>query len=145
VSEIPTSTLVLPNDLRELLEQLACSAYPFEACGLLLGAHERDSTTRRVQAIRATRNVQVERARDRYEIDPVEHLAIECEAHALGLEVVGVWHTHPDHPARPSATDRERAWSGWSYVIVSVGAAGAGEVSSWQLVAGEFHRERCAP
>ena len=111
------------------------AGYPSETCGLLIG---RDSTVAR--AVPA-RNLNRERAGDRYELDPADHFAAEQEARAEGLEVIGVWHTHPDHPARPSETDRAAAWPGWSYLILAVIAGGVTDIRSWQL-AGEHFTEQ---
>ncbi len=57
------------------------------------------------------------------------------------LEVVGIWHSHPDHPAEPSATDRAGAWEGWSYVIASVSSEGIPSVRSWRLCGARFLEE----
>jgi proteasome lid subunit RPN8/RPN11 len=54
-------------------------------------------------------------------------------AEARGLDVVGWYHSHPDHPARPSEYDREHAWPWYSYIIVSVTKGVAGEMTSWRL------------
>ncbi len=90
--------------------------YPDEICGVLLGPRGGRTAT---EAKRA-RNIIVERSRDRYEIDPIDHLRIQREADADGQDIVGYYHSHPDHPAQASRFDTERAWSGYVYVIVSV-------------------------
>src|ERR687892_222177 len=59
-----------------------------------------------------------------------------------GHEIVGIWHTHPDHPAQPSETDRASAWEGWSYMIFSVTRDGITEARSWRLAGGQFVEER---
>lgn len=133
------SRLRIDDIPRTQLEAWAAQAYPREACGLMLG-HSSHADTHVVH-VRRTRNLNVERPRDRFHIDPLEHLAIEDEARSLGLEVVGVWHSHPDQPARPSETDRISAWAGWSYVIVGVDARAAGSVRSWRLVDDQFIEE----
>ena len=78
------------------------------------------SAGRHVAEVRRARNIVVERARDRYEIDPHDHIRIQREADAAGLDIVGYYHSHPDHPAQASRFDTERAWSGYVYVIVAV-------------------------
>ena len=139
--EALTSTaLRLPPALRSEIEQWASASYPAEACGLLLG--HRVEARAVVTEVRLARNLNVERARDRYELDPVDWLAAENDAHARGLEVVGIWHSHPDRPAQPSETDRTGAWAGWSHVIVSVSSAGAQEVRSFRLVQGDDDAQR---
>ena len=90
--------------------------YPHEICGVLVGPRGGRVAT---EAKRA-RNMIVERARDRYEIDPVDHLRIQREADDSGDDIIGYYHSHPDHPAQASRFDTERAWSGYVYVIVSV-------------------------
>ena len=90
--------------------------YPAEICGIMVGPRGSRTAT---DAKRA-RNIIVERARDRYEIDPRDHIRIQREADAGGQDIVGYYHSHPDHPAQASRFDTERAWSGYVYVIVSV-------------------------
>lgn len=90
--------------------------YPHEICGVLVGPRGGRVAT---EAKRA-RNIIVERARDRYEIDPVDHLRIQREADDNGHDIIGYYHSHPDHPAQASRFDTERAWSGYVYVIVAV-------------------------
>jgi len=58
---------------------------------------------------------------------------------------VGIWHSHPDHPARPSETDRAAAWEGWSYLIASVTDAGLSELRSWRLSGERFLEEPVEP
>ena len=125
--------------MRAQIELSARRHHPAESCGLLLG---RSIGARvEVELERPARNLLAGVACDRYELDPTDQLAAEDEARARGLEVVGVWHSHPDLPAMPSELDRARAWEGWSYVIVSITAAGARELRSWRLVSGNFVEE----
>jgi len=125
--------------LRTQLETLVYDGYPVETCGLLLGA--RDGDVVEVREVVAARNLNRARTRDRYELDPDDFLAADARAHRQGIEIVGIWHSHPDHPACPSETDRAAAWAGWSYVIVSVGAHGIREVRSWRLDGEHFVEE----
>ena len=90
--------------------------YPHEICGVLVGPRGGKTAT---EAKRA-RNIIVERARDRYEIDPRDQIRIQREADAAGQDIVGYYHSHPDHPAQASRFDTERAWAGYVYLIVSV-------------------------
>jgi proteasome lid subunit RPN8/RPN11 len=131
--------LVLPADVRSDLEAWTGKGYPEETCGLLVGR----TALGRTETARATRarNRNRDRARDRYDLDPNDFLAADLAARAQGLEIVGIWHSHPDHPARPSETDRDAAWEGWSYVIVEVTARGAAALRSWRLVGREFVEE----
>ena len=131
--------LVLPERIDRQLRLLVETGYPEEVCGVLLGGHSPGET--RPVAVRQIENLNRARARDRFEMDPEGFLAADGEARRRGLEIVGVWHSHPDHPARPSATDLAAAWEGWSYVIVAVTAAGAGELRSWRLAGDRFVEE----
>ena len=122
------------------LHRLAHRSYPVEGCGVLLGALATGSAEAHVVAAMAGRNVVVDRARDRYELDPLDILAAERRARSQGLDVVGFWHTHPDHPAQPSRFDTERAWPDYVYAICSTTAEGVAGVRWWRLRgdAGEF-------
>lgn len=104
--------------------------YPHEACGVFLG---RLGAMTEVTGIRPIPNLNTERAHDRYDMDPRELLAAEREARAQGVSVIGVYHSHPDHPARPSALDLERAWADLTYMIVSIRQGKAAEWTCWLL------------
>ena len=103
----------------EALEQIRAhgeEGYPHEICGVMLGPRGRAEVTE----TRRVRNVIVDRARDRYELDPLEHIRVQRAADDSGLDVVGYYHSHPDHPARPSVFDADRSWAGYVYLIVAV-------------------------
>ncbi len=100
----------------EAIEAHGAEGYPDEICGIMLGAQADHVVTE----VRRARNIIVERSQDRYEIDPRDHIRIQREADATGLDIVGYYHSHPDHPAQASRFDTERAWSGYVYVIVSI-------------------------
>lgn len=133
------AVLILSPGLRSRLERWAGSGYPAESCGLLIGRCEDGRTG--VSGVTRARNVNLERARDRYEVAPQDLLCADVRARAAGLEIVGVWHTHPDHPARPSETDRAGAWNRWSYVILSVSRDGVLDLRSFRLRDGQFEEE----
>jgi len=111
--------LELPGSAVDGLCEASRQAWPTEACGLLLGKSETTggATTTRVLLALPTRNATREVARDRYEVHPEDFLAADDRARELGLEVVGVWHSHPESGPIPSKTDFERSWPGWSYLI----------------------------
>ncbi len=113
----------------------AAEAYPTECCGILLGRRTGDDVEvdRLVTAPNATR----ENPTRRFAIAPELLLATHREARQAARLVVGYYHSHPDHPARPSRTDRRHAWPGVSYLIVSVDSGRAGDVRSWRLGDGE--------
>lgn len=119
-------------------------AYPEECCGVMLGTLEHG--VKRVRALVPMANIREDEARARrYLIAPEELRDVESRAEAEGLDIVGFYHSHPDHPAIPSAFDRDHAWPWWSYVIVSVRSGSAGDVRVWQLdEAGAFEPEPTA-
>lgn len=131
--------LHMPTEQRGQLSAWAVETYPYEGCGLLLG--RRDGEAAHVRRVRRACNLNSKRARDRYDLDPRDYLAAEKEAAEAGLEVIGIWHTHPDHSAHPSAVDEEAAWAGWSYVILAVTSAGVHELRSWRFAAGRGFTE----
>lgn len=136
--EIATRTmrLRLPSELRAGLIGWARSGYPVETCGLLIGESGRKEST--VLEVRLAENLERHQAESRYVLDPVALLHADREARETGLEVLGFWHSHPDSPAVPSDTDRARAWEGYAYVIVSVGADRAPDARVWSLENGTF-------
>jgi len=94
-------------------------AYPHECCGILIGTSESDVRT--VSTVVRCGNTRTDSPQNRYNIDPRELVRAQREAHERGLDIVGFYHSHPDHPARWSQTDFEEAhWIGCSYVITSV-------------------------
>ncbi len=108
------------------------AAYPEEGAGLLLGITAEGR--RQVLHILEFNNSREENARlNRYLLTPQDYLAGEQEADRLGLEVLGVFHSHPDHPDRPSEFDREWAMPWFSYMITSVEDGKAVSTRSWQL------------
>jgi proteasome lid subunit RPN8/RPN11 len=130
---VPTDhfTLHLPPALRERITAFTTTGYPNETCGLLVGRRIDQDT--RVENLVQARNLNTERARDRYELAPDDFVATDRTARERGLEIVGTWHSHPDHPAVPSSTDLERAWMGWSYLIAAVEWDGLQDLRSWRL------------
>ena len=94
--------------------------YPHECCGVLLGKGQPGVGNHVKQIVRAG-NTRTDSAHNRYNIAPVELVRIQRQARGLGLDIVGFYHSHPDHPAQWSQTDfAEAHWLGCSYVITSV-------------------------
>lgn len=126
-------TLVMPAELLSAIERHGEAAYPHEGCGILLGRVEGD--IRIVTEVLPVENQREEVARrNRYLISPETIIAGEQAAEQKGLEVIGFFHSHPDHPARPSAFDREHAWPWYSYVITSVEHGRVSGSRSWRLL-----------
>ena len=108
-------------------------AYPEEGAGFLLGT-DSGNGARAVTSIFPLVNSREDGARhNRYLISPEEYLKAELTADKLGLSLIGVFHSHPDHPNQPSEYDREWAQPFFSYIITSVNQGKAGESRSWRL------------
>ena len=108
------------------------AAYPNECCGIIYGV-ERDGV-RHVTLLEAVANVFDEDERyHRFSISGKQLMQAERTAGERNELVLGFYHSHPDHPARPSEYDRQHAWPFYSYVIVAVAKGAAGEMTSWQL------------
>jgi proteasome lid subunit RPN8/RPN11 len=105
--------------------------YPAEACGLIGGTLDGERKVA-VQLVPLA-NRRSDSARNRYLIDPESFRRAERRLDRDGLDVIGVYHSHPDHPPEPSAFDREHAWPWLSYVIVGVERGRAGALKSWVL------------
>lgn len=124
--------LNLPEEILKKIHQHGAAAYPEEGAGLLLGSETVED--RRVNAILPLTNSREDNARhNRYLITAEDMLAGEREAERLGLDVIGVFHSHPDHPNRPSEFDRDWALPWYSYIITSVHQGNAVESRSWRL------------
>jgi proteasome lid subunit RPN8/RPN11 len=101
--------------------------FPHECCGALVGkGHE-------VTAVVPLPNTTEEGPRRRFLVRPSDYRTAEQQASTLGGELLGFYHSHPDHPARPSQFDLDHAWPVYSYVIVSVMAGRAENLLSWEL------------
>ena len=125
-------TLIIPLELMHKLHTQAESSYPEEGAGLLLGIVNDD--TRSVRSIMELNNARESDARfNRYLITPRDMLRAEEEAAQRGMDVLGVFHSHPDHPSQPSEFDRQWAMPWFSYLITSVESGKAAGIRSWRL------------
>ena len=115
----------------------AKNAYPYECCGLLVG--KKNDTGKVVHEIYPVENKNKVRAVDRYEIDSKEFDQIDREATKKGRNIIGIYHSHPDQPAAPSAFDKECAtvWTEYSYIIISVKNGVEEELKSWCFDSGK--------
>jgi proteasome lid subunit RPN8/RPN11 len=123
---------IAPADL-ERIRAHGEAAYPEECCGVLIGREASGGEPASVDHLVAASNERADSRHNRYVISPQALLAAQRGARERGLEIVGYYHSHPDHPARPSEFDREHAWPGTSYVIVSVASGRAADCRSWRL------------
>ena len=124
-------TLRIAEDLLEEVRRHGESAYPAECCGSLVGRVHESGDKEIVRLAPA-----VNRRTDdphRYLIAPDDLRRLEAGLRAEGLEIVGYYHSHPDHPAVPSGFDTEHAWPWYSYLIVRVEGGRGREAASWTL------------
>jgi proteasome lid subunit RPN8/RPN11 len=132
--------LKLNRSIYESLRRHGEETYPYECCGALVGRFNGNGREV-VEAIR-TDNTRIDSARNRYQISPQELIRIQRKAREQELEIVGFYHSHPDHPAQWSKTDfLEAHWLGCSYVITSVTEGRAGQTNSF-LLSGATEEEK---
>jgi len=111
--------LKLSRSHYDSLRQHGEETYPYECCGVLLG--QMDGDTRVVTLVARCGNTRTDSPQNRYNIDPKELVRIQREGRGRGEDIIGFYHSHPDHPAQWSSTDLAEAhWFGCSYVITSV-------------------------
>jgi proteasome lid subunit RPN8/RPN11 len=111
------------------------NAYPNECCGILIGKVD-NSGTKTVKYAQAIHNAFEDNEQyHRFLITPEDMLRAEQTARAMKLDVIGFYHSHPDHRAAPSAYDKDHALPFYSYVIVSVEQGVAKKLTSWELAA----------
>jgi proteasome lid subunit RPN8/RPN11 len=148
------ASLWISGHLAEKIRAHGAETYPHECCGALLG---RDSNAvvesnrgegllaaaREILGLFPLVNRRDDSPRNRFSVTAEDVLEAEKAARGQGLEVVGWYHSHPDHPARPSAYDRDYAWPWYSYIIVSVQNGAPQDMTSWRLNddRGEFSPE----
>jgi proteasome lid subunit RPN8/RPN11 len=109
----------------------AREGYPEEVAGAMVGMNL-DGMKIVVDVWRAENMHEEERSR-RFLIDPLVYKKFEEQADERDMEILGFYHSHPDHPAEPSEYDRDHAWPGYSYVIASVSEDGVQDMRSWAL------------
>jgi proteasome lid subunit RPN8/RPN11 len=129
-NEVPLR-LAFSVDLAAQLRGYGADSYPNECCGALLGRDVEGA--REVLALYPLVNRREDSPRNRFSITPQDVLKAQQAARRENLDVVGWYHSHPDHPARPSEYDREHAWPWYSYVILSVVERAPKEMTSWRL------------
>jgi proteasome lid subunit RPN8/RPN11 len=125
----PESSVDVSPQARDVIHQHAIETYPHECCGALFG----DAAGNRVIAAQPLPNTTEEGPRRRFLVRPADYLAAERGAKAAGLELIGFYHSHPDHPARPSQHDLDHAWPNFHYVIASVLQGRVDDVRTWFL------------
>jgi proteasome lid subunit RPN8/RPN11 len=116
--------------LVRLIEDHARETFPEECCGFLIGAI---GDVRRIDEARRAANVVQGNRRQRYVIDPRETLTVEKSLADSGREILGFYHSHPNHPAIPSEFDRGHAWPWYSYIILSIVDREPADLRAWTL------------
>ena len=126
------ASVQLSTEAVAAIRRHAAAAYPYECCGALIGRQSDDGLVDVVEAS-PLENVTDEGPRRRFRVSPADYRESEARARALGAELVGFYHSHPDHPAQPSQYDLDHAWPNFSYVIVAVAGGQTGDLRSWRL------------
>lgn len=121
--------LTLTSQVNDAIRAHGRETFPHECCGAMLG---KDGV---VQQAHALPNTTEEGPRRRFLVRPDDYRVAEMQARESGLDLLGFYHSHPDHPARPSQYDLDHAWPSFSYVIVSVMSGEDQLLTSWLLKA----------
>jgi proteasome lid subunit RPN8/RPN11 len=135
--------LWIADELAEKIREYGVETYPYECCGALLGTdhdvlandpnQESRKVSREVLSLFPLINRRDDSPRNRFAVTADDVREAGKAASAQGLEVIGWYHSHPDHPARPSDFDRDHAWPWYSYIIVSVHTGVPQDMTSWRL------------
>lgn len=123
--------IIIPQEHIKTIREHGEKDYPYECCGIMFG---RFGEKKLVSELRPINNEREDEAKhNRFLITPQEIAKAEMYAHRSGLDILGFYHSHPDHPAEPSEYDRLYAWPVYSYIIVSVKKGVSAELTSWVL------------
>jgi proteasome lid subunit RPN8/RPN11 len=126
------STLLLTPAQFEQIRREGSAAYPDECCGVMIG---KDVDGRRIveRLLALSNSFEPGERFHRFRLDPLELARAEKDAGEKGQLVLGFYHSHPDHPARPSEYDRVHAWPFYSYVIIAIEKGRPADLTSWLL------------
>jgi proteasome lid subunit RPN8/RPN11 len=135
--------LEIENSVKYYIQQHLEDSFPNEGCGFFYGLED-ENGTRQVLLAEAVNNDKEGDQRRRFEISPLDYVKAEQKALDLGLRLLGIYHSHPNHPAIPSQFDLDKAMPYFSYIIQSVRDGKAAELTSWRLQDNvrEFEEER---
>jgi len=130
----------IPPEAAEAMRRHAELTYPYEACGAIVGTGDGAAEPWRATCVEPAPNEHADDQHRRYLVSPVFQAQAERRALEAGLDVIGWYHSHPDHSAHPSEYDRAHAWVGWVYLIHSVLDGRAVDVNAFTLEAqgGQF-------
>ena len=119
------------------------SGYPYEVCGVMIGSKDLITDFRECNNLISEDSIETEfksenqlskqRLRDRFELDPKSFIEADEWARKNGLEILGIYHSHPDHPSQPSETDRKIASPGWGYIIFSINEGKYHDARLWYI------------
>lgn len=123
--------LTLNNDTSMSMQEHALATFPEECCGFLFGSFEDDKVS--VEDVKVVENIHPDHKARRFLISPEDYMKAEKYADENGLTLVGVYHSHPNHPALPSETDRLAAMPGFTYIIHSIMDGEPADVTAWEL------------
>ncbi|MFW9777891.1 MAG: Mov34/MPN/PAD-1 family protein [Candidatus Heimdallarchaeota archaeon] len=112
------------------IQNHAVGEFPYECCGILIGT---SAPSLRVTEARKVPNTNRTIKTRRYNIDPMSYRKIEEETEENGIEILGIYHSHPNHPATPSEFDLNNAFPNFSYIIQSIDDGKVGAITSWRL------------
>jgi proteasome lid subunit RPN8/RPN11 len=133
-------SLQISQPLYDELRAHGEETYPHECCGVMLGKADGDAI--QVSALKRAGNTRTDSAHNRYNIAPIELVKIQREARRDGLDIVGFYHSHPDHPAQWSVTDfHEAHWFGCAYVITAI-AEGRAEITNSFFLVGTTEEDK---
>jgi len=120
----------IARDQLQFIMNHARSTYPEECCGFLLG---RDSDPRIIVRALSAQNTSRDSRKNRFNIDPMELVRADEEARRASIDLIGIYHSHPDAPPQPSQVDLENAWPWYTYLVVSVQDGEPKGVAAWTL------------
>jgi proteasome lid subunit RPN8/RPN11 len=123
----------LTDAITSRIRSEAEDAYPNECCGFILGSIAKDDSREASKILPVTNARESEEQYHRFIIEPEDFMNAEMQARERKQDVIGIYHSHPDHPAVPSLYDREHALPFYSYVIVSVRKGASSDMTSWLL------------
>ena len=132
--------LQIDHSLLKIMHEHALSTYPNECCGFFFGTAENEYR-RDITKVHTVTNSKEGDQRRRFEISPLDYMKAEQYALEQGVELLGIYHSHPNHPAIPSQHDLNQAVPFFSYIIISVGDKEVHHTTSWKLVDQEFEKE----
>jgi proteasome lid subunit RPN8/RPN11 len=125
--------LQLSDELKKNIKIAGETTYPNECCGIILGEINADGVKNAKRTVDINNSSESDELYHRFLITPEDMLRAEQIARAAKQEIIGFYHSHPDHPSAPSGYDKERALPFYSYIIVSVDSGKAQILTSWEL------------